>query len=331
MTYSYAFVISHEITVYKVGSGKILQEPSIVAVQKIQNRNKVIAVGREAEKLENRCQQNIEVVRPIRDGVVVNHEYAEYLLNAIVQKLNLKTFSNKNVLLLLSSSLTQQEKNQFASIFYGAKFNNVCILPAVLSALAQMECIQSQSAHMVVNMEDVVDIAIVSGGNILQACTLDIGIDLLNRGLHDYLFQSYNTDIAQNICDEMRVRLQTLLPNDISDYAVVGNDIETSLNNTLTIQSQEVRPLFLDFFNKVCSGIISILRVCNSEIVTDIKRHGIYLCGSLANIVGCEKYIMGRVDIPVYAIDDAEDCVVDGCRTLLNEPALLAQLLQNNK
>lgn len=331
MTYNYAIAISHEITVYKVGSGKILQEPSIVAVQNINNKPKVLCVGSEAEKIENKCPQGVEVVRPIRDGVITNYEYAEYLFGSIVEKLSLKTFSNKNVLLLLSSSLTAQEKNQFVSLMYGVKFNNVAVLPSVLSALTQMECIDVESASMIVNVEDVVDIAVVSNGTILQACTLDIGIDLLNQGIHDYLYSSYNTDISQNICDEMRCRLATLIPNDISDYEVVGNDIDTSLNNTISIQSQELRPLFLDFFNKVCNGIISIMRVCNSEVVTDIKRRGVYLCGSLANISGCEKYIKGRIDIPVYAIEQPEDCVVEGCKILLNHPSLLEKLLQNNK
>lgn len=331
MTYNYAIVVTHEITVFKVGSGKILQEPSIVAVQKVGSRANIVALGTEAEKLENKCPQGVEIVRPIRDGVVVNHEFAEYLFRAIVEKLSFRTFSNRNVLLLLSSSLTKQEQNEFISILYSAKLNNVAVLPSVLSALTQMECIESNNAHMVINIEDVVDIAIVSGGNILQACTLDIGVELLNCGIHDYLYTAYNTDISQNICDEMRVRLATLIPNDISEYSVVGNDVDTALNNTLTIQSQEVRPLFLDFFNKICSGIISILRVCNSDVVTDIKRHGIYLCGSLAHIAGCEKYIKGRVDIPVYAIEMPEDCVIEGCKTLLNDPALLNRLLQNNK
>lgn len=331
MTYNYAIIVTHEITVFKVGSGKILQEPSIVAVQKVGNRANVIAFGTEAEKLENKCPQGVEIVRPIRDGVVINHEYAEYLFKSMVERLGLKTFLNRNVLLLLSSSLTVQEKNEFVSILYSAKFNNVAVLPSVLSALAQMECIESNNAHMVINIEDVVDIAVVSGGNILQACTLDIGLDLLNHGIHDYLYTSYNTDISQNICNEMRMRLATLIPNDIAEYTVVGNDIDTALNNTLTIQSQEVRPLFLDFFNKICSGIISLLRVCNSDVVTDIKRYGVYLCGSLAYISGCEKYIKGRVDIPVYAIESPEDCVVEGCKTLLNDPSLLNRLLQNNK
>ncbi len=331
MTYNYAIVFSHEITVYKVGSGKILQEPSIVAVQKVGSKNKVLAFGEKAEAMENKNLQDVQVVRPFRDGIIVNREYAEYLMKAIVDKLEIKNFINKNVIILLSSSLTAQEKNEYLSLMYSVKFNNVEILPSVISALAQMECLDSNAMHMVINMEDVVDIAIVSNGHIVQACTLDIGIDLLNQGIHDYLYTSYNTDISQKICDEMRVRLQTLLPNEISEYKVVGNDIETSLNNTLTIESQEVRPLFLDFFNKICSGIISILRVCNSEIVTDIKKYGIYLCGGLAGITGSEKYIKGRVDIPVYKAIDPEDCVNEGIKILLNDPTLLGQLLQNNK
>ena len=139
------------------------------------------------------------------------------------------------------------------------------------------------------------------------------------------------TNISINTCNEIRLRLQTLLANDISSIAIVGNDIDTSLNNEITLQSQEIRPLFVDFYTKICNGILSILKVCNSEIVTDIKRRGVYVCGSLADITGFEKFMKGRLSLPVYVCDDPEECVIDGCKTLLNDMTVLQTLLQKNK
>ncbi len=332
MTYNYAFVMSNEIIVFKVGSGKVLQEPSIVAVENIGNKKNIVAVGKEAYDLEGKCPPNIEIIRPIIDGVVVNREYAQYLMEGIVEKLNLKKFSRKNALLLLASSLTKQEKNEFVNLLYSVKMNNVAVLPALMSAFINMECQENDlSAHLILNIEDVVDIAVIANGTILQACTLDIGKDLLNIGIKDYFETGYSTNISLNTCEEIRLRLETLLANDISSITVVGNDINTALNNEITLQSQEIRPLFVDFYTKVCNGIISMLRVCNSEIVSDIKRRGVYVCGSLSTITGFEKFMKGRLSLPVYVCDDPEDCVVDGCKTLLNDPVLLDSLLQKNK
>lgn len=332
MTYNYAFVMSNEIIVFKVGSGKILQEPSIVAVENIGHKKNIVAIGSEAYELEGKCPPNIAIVRPIIDGVIVNREYAQYLMEGIVKKLHLKTFSMKNAVLLLASSLTKQEKNEFVNLLYSVKMNNVAVLPALISAFINMECSENDlSAHLLVNIEDVVDIAVIANGTILQACTLDIGKDLLNIGIKDYLESGYNTNISLNTCNEVRLRLQTLLANDISAVTVVGNDIHASLNNEITLQSQEIRPLFVDFYSKVCNGITSILKVCNSDIVSDIKRRGVYVCGSLSNITGFEKFMKGRLSIPVYACEDPEECVVDGCKTLLNDPIMLESLLVKNK
>ena len=332
MTYNYAFVMSNEITVFKVGSGKILQEPSIVAVENIGNKKNIVAVGSEAYELEGKCPPNIEIVRPIIDGMIVNREYAQYLMEGLVRKLNLKTFARKNALLLLASSLTKQEKNEFVNLLYSVKMNNVSVLPALISAFINMECSENDlSAHLILNIEDVVDIAIIANGTILQACTLDIGKDLLNIGIKDYFESGYSTNISLNTADEIRNRLETLLANDISSILVVGNDINTGLNNEITLDSQEIRPLFVDFYTKICNGIVSLLKVCNSEIVADIKRRGVYVCGSLSTITGFEKFMKSRLNLSVYVCDDPEECVVDGCKTLLNDPVLLQSLLQKNK
>lgn len=332
MTYNYAFVMSNEIIVFKVGSGKILQEPSIVAVENIGNKKNIVAVGNEAYDLEGKCPQNIEIIRPIIDGMIVNREYAQYLMEGIVKKLNLKTFSRKNVLLLLASSLTKQEKNEFVNLLYGIKMNNVSVLPALMSAFVNMECLENDlSARLILNIEDVVDIAVIANGTILQACTLDIGTDLLNIGIKDYFESGYSTNIGLNTANEIRQRLQTLLANDISSITVVGNDINTGINNEITLDSQEIRPLFVDFYTKICNGVVSLLKVCNSEVVSDIKRRGVYVCGSLSLITGFSKFMMSRLNLPVYVCEDPEDCIVDGCKTLLNDPILLASLLQKNK
>ena len=96
--------------VYINGQGVVLNEPSIVAVRKVGNRKVAVAFGAEAKAMLGRTPQDVEVVRPVRTGVIADFAAAGMLLEYILSKVRSKLLFKPRVIIGIPSGITEVEK-----------------------------------------------------------------------------------------------------------------------------------------------------------------------------------------------------------------------------
>lgn len=324
--FKYAIEISDNTVIYKIGYGVILKEPNIIAVRQQGKKVLVEAVGNVAEKLDGKVSSNIDVIKPIQNNAIINKKYAILLLKEFINKIK-EPMEPINCLLLYSPGLSLRERNELINLLYSVNIKEVFMVASCMAGLLQMDTdITSFNASMLVNLSNTTDISVVSNGEILEGCTLDIGTNSLDFDIKQYIFNNYSSEIDDHTASKIRCEIATLLANDISKYSFSGTDVNGYGNNEIVIQSQEIRNILTEFFNKVCGAIQGVLSICSASVYEDIRRKGIYLCGELCNITGIERYLKSKLNISVYCDVEPKNTIILGGGILLNNPNLLENL-----
>ena len=155
---------------------------------------------------------------------------------------------------------------------------------------------------------------------------------MLDSEIKNYLIENYNVCLSKNACQEIKHALASIVPNDIISYLLTGAAINTYSSDELNISAQEIRGIYTSFYDKVAGVVSAVLKMCNSQILRDIHKTGVYLCGGMTNMLGLDKYLRSKLGINVYIDENPETTVIFGAEKLFNEPQKLEYLIDlNNK
>ena len=327
--YNYVVKLGNTNTIIvKSGDGVILIEPSVVAVD-TENNNQVVAVGSNAIK-SAKNSNNIELLYPIADGVVKNKQYATTMLRMFLKQVEFKTlFTKNNVVVLIPTSLSAQEKNDYVNIAYSCMFTQVTLLPTVYAGMVNMEIEEYDARHHLLCKlgGGVTDVALMSAGSIVNACTIDLGGNTLNNAINQYICDSYHVEVPSEMAEEIKIELSTLLPNDNRSYSIYGqNNLDGNYGNVV-VTSSELRPIFIDYFTRVAGIISGLLGSCDTVAISDINKRGVYLFGALGSITGLDRFLSSKLNVPVYIDVEPESTVINGATALLNNPNLLQSVI----
>lgn len=318
---------SGNTVIYKAGRSVILKEPSIIAIENVSRKKQVKEVGDKAKKLVGKTNLSIEVYRPIEKGVVKNLQLAKLMLSEFLKKIEEKGMfkSNKSAVLCVPCGLSESERLDFKRVIYGINFTDVALVPSPICALLGMgvDSTDTQS-HMVVNIgAGVTDVAVINASHIVSGMTMNIGGEDIDTEICSYIKKEHKTIIGSKACEGVKNDVASLFKNDLRSITLSGIDMDNNNHTEIVVFSKEVKPIIENFFDKVIAGIDKVLNECSSEVIGDINRSGIYLCGGVAQITGIEKYVASKVNLPVYVDTDPALSVIDGAGVLLNNPSLV--------
>lgn len=312
--------------------GVALVEPTLVLIDGGSKKNPIIAYGQEALDGYSQANDQYKLVSPIRNGVIEDKELAKSLIKYFLNKIEEPVFFKGNLVWVIPSSIGQNEKNEFINLGYGLGYKNVEALPSSISALQQLEVdYDNPYSHMIVNVGGgVTDVSVVYKGKVVQGCSVDIGGEILDSEIKNYLIENYNVCLAETHCKEIKHCVNSIVPNDIISYVLSGALVNTYSSDELNISAQELRTIYTDFYDKVAGAIGTVLKMCNSQILKDVHKTGIYLCGGMTNMLGLDKFLRSKLGINVYVDENPETTVIFGMEKLFNEPQKLEYLIELN-
>lgn len=335
MGYNLAIDIGTSNTViYVAGLGVALKEPSCVAIETINNKKVVKCVGSEAKKLVGKTNNSIEVIFPIIEGVIVNFQIAKLMLKEFLKKVAPTGFGKprRRAVFIYSCGLTKQEKNRIRDLAYELNIASTALVPAGVSALIGMEVEENDpNSHMVINIGGgVTDISIINNNHIIRGATINIGGNQIDSNIYDYVKDEFQVLLGWNTLETIKNSVGSLLKNDISSITVVGLEIDTKRRKEIKIYSQDILPIMAGAFSKIADACEAILNMCSSEVLSDINKLGVYVCGGVANITGVDKYLSNLLNLPVYVDVDPDSSVIMGAGNLLNNQNLLSSICRED-
>ncbi len=314
--------------VYAKGKGIIVNEPSIVAINKV--NGDVEAVGREAKEMLGRTPGNIVAIRPMKDGVIADFKVTERMLNYFIQKAHgRKMLVHPRIIIGVPSEITQVEKRAVIDSAYHAKASEVYLVEqAMVAAIGAGLPITEPSGNMVVDIGGgTTDVAVISLSGIVYSRSVRVAGNQMDDAIIQYLKRKYNLLIGDRTSEQIKITLGSAFPLEKPiTMEIKGHNVLEGLPKTITIDDTEIRDALADCVAAIMNAIRVALERTPPELSADISDKGIVVTGGGALLKGLDKRIRRETGVPVSIAEDPLASVVLGTGKMLTEFKLLRRI-----
>lgn len=304
--------------VYVKHKGIVINEPSIVAINK--RTNKMIAIGSEAKEMMGRTHDELFTVRPLKDGVIADFEMTELMLQEFIRKVSPARFMGKRVVVGVPSGITMVEQRAVRDSAEHAGAKEVYLVPEPMAAAIGVGIdIHASVGSMIMDIGGgTSEIAVISLSGIVCDTSLRIAGDELTRTIIQYFRIQHNLLLGEKTAEEIKCTIGSAmpLPQEMT-MEIKGRDIVSGIPRTLTTDSTEVRHALLSPVSKIIEGTKNTLERTPPELASDILDRGIVLTGGGALIKGLDERIKKETGLPVIVAEDPLTAVVRGVGRVL--------------
>jgi rod shape-determining protein MreB len=314
--------------VFAKGKGIIVNEPSIVAINK--NNGEVEAVGREAKEMVGRTPGNIVAIRPMKDGVIADFKVTERMLNYFIQKAHgRKMLVHPRIIIGVPSEITQVEKRAVIDSAYHAKASEVYLVEqAMVAAIGAGLPITEPSGNMVVDIGGgTTDVAVISLSGIVYSRSVRVAGNAMDDAITQYLKRKYNLLVGERTAEQIKIQIGSAFPLEKPlTMEIKGHNVLEGLPRTITVDDSEIREALAESVATIMNGIRVALERTPPELSADISDRGIVPTGGGAFLKGLDRRIRQETGVPVSIAEDPLASVVLGTGKMLTEFKLLRRI-----
>jgi rod shape-determining protein MreB len=301
------------VLVYIKGQGIVLQEPSVVAIDK--NTNSVLAVGEEARKMLGRTPGNIVAIRPLREGVISDYDVTEKMLKYFIQKTCGKRVIKPRIAVCVPSKVTEVERRAVEDATRQAGARQVFIIEEpIAAAIGAGIDIARACGSMVVDIGGgTTDVAVISLGGTVISASLKIAGDNFDEAITRYMRKKHNMLIGERTAEELKINVGTAYPRaQVATVDVRGRNLITGLPKTITVSSEEMYEALQESVLSIVDAVHSVLEQTPPELASDISERGIVMTGGGSLLHGLDKLISEKTGINTIIAEDSVSCVAIG-------------------
>jgi rod shape-determining protein MreB and related proteins len=314
------------------GGQIVLQEPALVALTTEDER--IVEIGQPAREMLGRVdEEDIQVVRPLRDGVIADYEVTEAMLRHFMDKVagRIRLFK-PTVMISVPYGVTSVEKRAVheAALAAGAR-EAFLIWEPLAAAIGAGLPVATPAGDMVVNIGGgITEAAILTMNNIVRAESGRVGGLRQDEAIISYVRRKYNLSIGQPTAESIKIQVGAAV--DISEtmsMEIQGRDNVSGLPRTVTISTGEVVEALQEPLSIISGVVKSVLGNTPPELASDIIDRGIVLTGGGALLRGMDQFLTRETGVPVYRSENPMIAVAVGAGRALEDPAILRRILQN--
>ena len=314
--------------VYAKGKGIVVNEPSIVAINK--NTGDVEAVGKEAKEMLGRTPGNIVAIKPMKDGVIADFKVTERMLNYFIQKAHgRKMLVHPRIVIGVPSEITQVEKRAVMDSAYRAKASEVHLVEqAMVAAIGAGLPITEPSGNMVVDIGGgTTDVAVISLSGIVYSRSVRVAGNEMDDAIMQYLKRRYNLLIGERTAEAIKIEIGSAYALDKPlTMEIKGRNLIEGVPRTVTVGDEEIRESLGESVATIVNAIRVALERTPPELSADISDRGIVLTGGGALLKNLDKRIREETGLPVSIADDPLASVVLGTGRMLSDFRLLRKI-----
>jgi rod shape-determining protein MreB len=317
--------------VYVKGRGIVINEPSVVAINK--RTNQILAIGNDAKKMVGRTPAHIVATRPLVDGVVSDFEVTEQMLKYFIDKVHKEGFTifpRPRVVIGIPSGVTEVEKRAVEDAAQSAGARSVYLIEEPMAAAigARMP-VQEATGCLVVDIGGgTSEVAVLSLGGVVMSRSVRTAGDEFNADIQQFARDEFNLHLGERTAEEIKIAIGSAWPLDKRREAEMrGRDLVTGLPKAVRVNDEQIRYAMHKSIESVVDAIRTSIEETPPELVADILDRGIVLAGGGALLRGLDKLIAEQTKIPVYIADEPLTCVVRGTGLVLEDLEVLKDVL----
>ncbi len=306
--------------VYLKGKGILVREPSMVAIRK--SDRKVVAIGSEAREMLGKTHSDLEVIRPMRDGVIDDDEIAEIMIRALIRKAQNNRLMRPRVIVCVPSGVTKSEKRIIRDSAEHAGAREVHLIAEPMAASLGVGLpVNEPVGNMIIDIGGgTTEIAVIALSGIITDTSIRVGGDELDEAIVQAMRRNYNLLIGERTAEEIKKRIGSAvkLEQELSIVAK-GRDLVEGVPKAIEINSIEIREALEEPISQIVDAVRTALEKSPPGLAADIRDRGIIMTGGGALIRGLDVRLREEASLPVLRADDPLTCVVRGTGKVLDD------------
>ena len=301
--------------VYVKGKGIVLNEPTIVAINK--KTGQLVAVGNEAKTMLGRTPAHIDVVRPLVDGVISDFEVTEEMLAYLIGKVrsDMRSLIAPRMLIGVPSGITNVEMRAAHDAAKNAGARDVFLIEEpVAAAIGAKLPISKAVGSMIIDVGGgTTDIAVLSLNGLVVSKNLKTAGDHLNAAIISYVRDQFKVHVGEKTAEDAKIALTAISRSKGGKEMVVrGRDMVTGLPREVVITDADVQDAVAGHIDTIVENVRVVLETTPPEVLADIMQRGIHLSGGGALIPGLSALLEHALQVPVIVVPDPLRAVIRG-------------------
>ncbi|MFA7662747.1 MAG: rod shape-determining protein, partial [Patescibacteria group bacterium] len=317
--------------IYLQGKGVVVNEASVVAINT--RTDQILSIGEDAVKMIGKTPPHILATQPIDSGIISDFEAVEKMLNYFIEKVSkggMKFIARPRVIASTPLNITGVEKKAIEDATIQAGARKVFLIEEPIAAAVGAKLpVQEASGSMIVNLgAGLTEIAVISLGGIVTSRSIKIAGNELNRNIVAFAEAEFGIIAGERTAEELKKKIGSAFPlKELVVGTLRGRDTISGLPKEININAEQVREAMDKSLKKIVQNIKDTLEITPPELVAEIYRKGIMLCGGGALMKNIDKYISNEIRIPVEVIDDPQTVVIRGVGLVLENFEQLKDIL----
>ncbi|MDP8207413.1 MAG: rod shape-determining protein [Candidatus Electryonea clarkiae] len=317
--------------VYVKGRGIVVREPSVVSIVKEDGR--VIAIGREARDMMGKTHSRIEVIRPMRHGVIDDDEVAEIMIRNLLRRVTKNRLMRPRAIVCVPSGVTKSEKRIIRDAAEHAGCREVHLIAEPMAAALGVGLpVNEAVGSMIIDIGGgTTEIAVISLSGIVTDTSIRVGGDEMDDNIVQFMRRNYNLLIGDRMAEEIKVKIGSAvaLEQEVSMIAK-GRDLVAGIPKAIEINSVEIREAIAEPVSQIVDSIKQSLEKTPPMLAADIRDRGIILTGGGAMLKGLDQRLREETSLPISLADDPLTCVVRGTGVVLDHYEKYESVLLKN-
>jgi rod shape-determining protein MreB and related proteins len=318
--------------VYVKGEGIVLNEPSVVAVER--GTHSIKGIGLEAKRMLGRTPEGIMAVRPLKDGVIADVDITEMMLRHFLRTVTGKRFfrMKPRVIVGVPSGITELERRAVRSSAAAAGAKEVYMVAEPMAAAIGVGLpVDTPTGNMVIDIGGgTTEIAVIALNGIVSDTSIRVGGDEIDTAIVSFLRKNYNLLIGEPTAEAVKIQIGSAFnAGDEREMEVKGRDLVSGIPKTVRVHSQEIRECIQEPIQQIVDAVRRALEITPPELASDIVDRGIVMTGGGALIRGLDLLLAHETDLPIHVDEEPLTCVVRGAGRILDEFERFRNVLQN--
>ena len=308
--------------IYVKGEGIVLNEPSVVAVEKGSNRP--LKFGLEAKRMLGRTPDGILAVRPLKDGVIADFDVTEKMLRHFLGEVIKKRFLKvkPKVIVCVPSGITEVERRAVRDSAQMAGANQVLMVAEPMAAAIGVGLpVETPTGNMVIDIGGgTTEIAVIALSGIVSDTSIRTGGDELDQAIVQFMRKNYNLLVGESTAEQIKIRIGSAYPTgEEREMEVKGRDLVSGIPKTVRVHSSEIREALQEPIQQIVDAVRRALEITPPELASDIVDRGIIMTGGGALVRGLDVLLQQETGLPIHVDEDPLTCVVRGTGRILDD------------
>lgn len=321
--------------VYVRGKGIVLDEPSVVAIETINGIRRPKAVGNDAKLMMGKTPENIEAIRPLRDGVIADIDVAEQMIKEFIRKVaggKPSPWSSPEIVICVPSGSTSVERRAIRDAALNAGARQVFLIEEPMAAAigAHMPVTEPVGSMVVDIGGGTTEVAVLSLRGLAYTSSVRVGGDKMDEAIVSYVRRHHNLLIGEATAERIKKDFGVAkrpVDGRGQTIQIKGRDLVNGVPKEIEIHQGQIADALAEPIGAIVEGVRTVLENIPPELAADIVDQGIVLTGGGALLHDLDVVLIEETGLPVSVAEDPLTCVAVGTGRAMEDPSYRGVLI----